>query len=47
MKVIRTLIRDIQLKIVELLAFKLKSLHQALHHHHTLQIPNEYENAKA
>jgi len=41
----RTLFREIELWVVELLAYKLGSLKDALHGYHTRQIPNLYENA--
>jgi hypothetical protein len=45
MESLKTLVREIELWIVELLAFKLGSLKDALHHHHSPHIPSHYENA--
>lgn len=47
MKTWKVLVREVQLRLIEVFAFKLKSLNQALHHHHSLQLPKNYENAKA
>jgi hypothetical protein len=47
MKTWKDLVREAQLRLIEMFAFNLKSLNQALHHHHSLQLPKDYENAKA